>query len=233
MIASIHQPNFFPWMGYFAKMERSDAFVFLDDVEFSAGSYINRVRLLFGESPGWATCPVERKAGSKKIKDVMLGNDPRWKRKLLSGIQQSYSKAPFLGDCLPLVEEMVSGEWDSLAAMNIAAIRRIADLLDIKTGFYRQSDLGLAHKDLAGSRLLAEICVQIGASEYLAGGGAEGYEELDAYEQNNLGFSQFRFTLPHYAQSKVKQFVPGLSIIDALFNIGPCKTRELISSEAK
>ena len=35
MIVSIHQPMHFPYMGFFQKMEMSDLFILLDDVQFS------------------------------------------------------------------------------------------------------------------------------------------------------------------------------------------------------
>ena len=59
-VVAIHQPNFFPWLGYFDKLDRADTFVLLDTVEFSKGSRTNRVEVLVGGRPHWITAPVQR-----------------------------------------------------------------------------------------------------------------------------------------------------------------------------
>ena len=58
MIVAIHQPNYAPWLGYFAKMARADVFVFLDDVQYTKNSYINRVQIDAGGTARWLTVPV-------------------------------------------------------------------------------------------------------------------------------------------------------------------------------
>ena len=42
MKVTIHQPEHFPYMGFFQKMEQSDLFVILDDVQFTKGNFQNR-----------------------------------------------------------------------------------------------------------------------------------------------------------------------------------------------
>src|SRR5690606_21435204 len=44
-LVAIHQPNYAPWLGYFHKLAQADVFVFLDDAQFSKGSYTNRVQV--------------------------------------------------------------------------------------------------------------------------------------------------------------------------------------------
>ena len=43
---AIHQPEHFPYMGFFQKMEYADVFVILDDVQYSKGNWQNRNRFL-------------------------------------------------------------------------------------------------------------------------------------------------------------------------------------------
>jgi hypothetical protein len=82
VLVACHQPNFLPWLGYFAKLARSDRFVLLDRVQFprtSRGTYTNRVQLLIGGQPAWLTVPVVRE-GVQAIGDVRIDDRLPWRR---------------------------------------------------------------------------------------------------------------------------------------------------------
>jgi hypothetical protein len=65
-LVTIHQPNFFPWLGYFDKIRQSDIFIFLDAVDYpragsgGMGSGVNRVRVAIQGEARWVTCPLRR-----------------------------------------------------------------------------------------------------------------------------------------------------------------------------
>ena len=44
-LVAIHQPNYLPWLGWFAKAARADVLVLLDDVQFEKGGWTNRVEV--------------------------------------------------------------------------------------------------------------------------------------------------------------------------------------------
>ena len=46
MVVTIHQPEHFPYMGYFQKMEKADLFVILDNVNYRKNYFQNRNRFL-------------------------------------------------------------------------------------------------------------------------------------------------------------------------------------------
>ena len=51
MIVSVHQPQYLPWLGYFDKIDRADAFVLLDNVQFKKNEWQNRNRIKTANGP--------------------------------------------------------------------------------------------------------------------------------------------------------------------------------------
>ena len=72
MKVTIHQPEHFPYMGFFQKMSEADLFIVLDNVKFRKNYFQNRNKLLNKSgNEEWFTVPVEKKASSKIIRDVL------------------------------------------------------------------------------------------------------------------------------------------------------------------
>lgn len=221
LLCAIHQPNFFPWRGYFDKIARADVFVFLDDVAYpksgnGMGSWVNRVRLNIQGTARWVGCPVQRRHGEQPIRDVLIDDSQPWREKLLRTLEINYRRHAAYGASMNLLRPLIERPEGNLAEFNIWAIRAIADALGIGGRFVRQSELSVAGK---GTGLLVDLVKAAKADGYLAGGGAAGYQEDVLFERHGLRLIPQSFAERPYGPAE--QFLPGLSIIDYLMSEGP------------
>jgi WbqC-like protein family len=231
-LVAIHQPNFFPWLGYFDKLARADVFVLLDDVQFpkKGGTWINRVRLLIDGAPAWVTAPVVRSYhGVRQIREMRIDEQTPWRRKLLATIQASYGRAPHKDEVMPLLSQLIDNPTDDLTEYNRASIAALADALGLPTEMVLSSSLGATGR--ATERLI-ELVKAVGGSGYLSGGGAGGYQEDERFSEADIELVQQGFEPPMYPQLASAP-VPGLSVIDALLNCGFDGTRRLLERRAR
>ncbi len=106
MIVAIHQPNFCPWLGYFAKILRSDLFVLLDDVQFSKNSWTNRVRIKTPQGAQWLSVPVLTTGRfGQPITEVEINDRVKWRQKVLKSIEANYARAAHFQTCFPEIEQ--------------------------------------------------------------------------------------------------------------------------------
>ena len=75
---AVHQPNFFPWLGYFECIDQVDIYVFLDDVPF--GSKPKRMNRNFisnekGEKKNF-TMSVSTPSLNSEIRECRVIRDP-------------------------------------------------------------------------------------------------------------------------------------------------------------
>ena len=228
-IVAIHQPNFFPWLGYFDKIMHADTFVFLDQVAYpksgsGAGSWVNRVKILVQGMPAWITCPIVRAHGTQLIHAVRIDDRQPWRKKLLKTLEMNYKKAGHFESSRDWLQSLILHETDMLAEYNIHSIKQIVAALGIDRHFTVQSKLG-AQK--ASTELLVEITCKTSGSCYLCGGGSGGYQEDDKFASAGIKVKYQNFSHPYYAQNDTGSFTHGLSIIDALMHLGMTGTRAL------
>lgn len=234
LVVAIHQPNFFPWLGYFDKIAKADTFIFLDDVQFSktGGSWCNRVKIIMNGEPRWVTASVERSfSGTKKINEMNLTSANPWRNKFLKSLEANYRRANFYKDVMTLIEPLIMNPNQNLAEYNIQAIKCICDALELKdTVFLRSSQFGLNE---VSNELLSLLTEQAGGDVYLSGAGSDGYLDPLIFEANNLKVKIQQFTPYNYPQLGMSIFVPGLSILDLIMNVGLDEASSLILYHAR
>lgn len=173
MIKSIHQPNFLPWIGYFYKILKCERFVFLDNVQYTKKSFINRNKIITSQGELWLTVAVFFHFG-QKIFEVKIDNSFDWRKKHLKTLELNYKKAPFFVEIYSLIEEVYyKDSWENISELNIELILKICNYLNIEREFIRSSDLGIGGKS---TELLVSVVKKLNGEIYLSGFGGAKYQ---------------------------------------------------------
>lgn len=233
-IVAIHQPNFFPWLGYFHKLRHADAFVVLDHVQFpktGAGTWINRVKMLIAGEGRWITASLDRNFhGTRTIREMRLADDRTWITKSLASIRQSYMKSPHFDTVFPVLESVLARSDEGLAEMNLRGIRDLCEHAGLSLPeMHLSSQMGALG---ASNELLIDLIKKVGGTHYLCGAVAassSGYHDEDAFACAGITVVHQGFEHPVYSHPAKSGFEKGLSIVDALFHAGPAATLDLLA----
>jgi len=217
MIVSIHQPQYLPWLGYFDKIRKADAFVFLDNVQFKKNEWQNRNKIKTAQKWQWLSVPVIHRFG-QKIFEVKINNTVAWTKKHLNALISNYSKAPFFKDHIVFFEKAYAREWEYLADINIHLIDYLARALGMgDKKFVKASKWQLRE---GNTERLIDICKLLGADIYFSGKDGAKYLNLEEFEKEGIRVIFQDYHHPTYPQL-FGSFEPYLSVIDLLFNCGP------------
>jgi hypothetical protein len=214
-IVTIHQPNFFPWLGFFDKARRADVFVLLDDVAYSRGSWTNRVLINVRGQRHWIGCSVRRMSLGSRISEIEIDEGRPWRVKLLKTLDANYRRAPYYDSAMSLLEPLIRNPETNLAAFNGSAIRIIANHLKLTPEFVLHSELQVRG---SGTQLLVDITKAVGGDAYLAGGGASSYQHDELFGLHGIRLMKQQFSPAPYGVPE--KFIPGLSVIDYLMHDG-------------
>jgi hypothetical protein len=226
-VVMIHQPHFLPWLGYFNKLLNIDHFIILDDVQYRPRYYQNRTKILcMSGAQLWLSVPVSTDRNTM-INDTKIAK-VEWKEKTLETIRYSYGKADYFHESWKCIQNCLMPDEKSLLSLNIRTLKLILKMLTNKeVSFSLSSSYRIVPKNPTDR--LIKLCKAVGATHYLFGeGNGINYHNPMMFLDNNIKIIQQSFSRNHpvYKQ-QIPGFVPGLSIIDALFNIGSKNTYTL------
>jgi len=217
MLVAIHQPQYLPWLGYFDKMDRADAFCYLDNVQYKKNEWQNRNRLKTAQGWQWLTVPVKYRF-PQKIIEVTVNEAVHWQHKHIQALITNYKKAPYFNDYFPVIESALKHDFKNIGDLNIHMITRVREILGIHSKpVVRGSEIPLSD-DPTGR--LVDICKYFGGDTYLAGQDGTKYMEMDQFGKSGIKVATQEFEHPEYPQC-FGDFQSHLSIIDLIFNCGP------------
>jgi hypothetical protein len=228
MTVAIHQPYFFPYVGYFQLIRAVDAFVFLDDVAFRKQGWINRNRLLIDGAPRYVSVPLSGASSSVPINRTSIDQRqfPEWRRRFLRTLGETYAGAPDREAVLDLTTRVLDVDAPDIGALARESVAGCCRYLGVATPLL-SSAAHFPARGAGGAERVLQICRALGASTYVnAPGGRDLYDrEVFARVGVELRFLEPQ-TLPD--PTTAQSTVAGLSILDLLMREGRDAVRRLV-----
>jgi len=215
MKIAIHQANYFPYPGFFHKINQADIFVIQDDVKFS--KITNRNKIISSSGSTWINVPIEKGHQSLPIMDVKINNETSWRKITYKKICAGYNKAKFFHLYKDYFENLYKKEWEDIFELNFETIKHVLDWLDIKVKIIVESELDISGQS---TERLVNVCKKLGADTYISGIGGKKYLDEKLFEKNKIILKYQNYNPIKYTQHMSKSFIPNLSIIDLLANAG-------------
>lgn len=218
MKVAIHQPQYWPWLSFFLKIEESEVFILLDTVDFQKNGLQNRNQVKTAQGAHWLTVPVMQQLGQKII-DVPIDGRTDWRRKHWQTILQSYRKAPEFVRYAEELEAIYANDWTSLCELNIQCIMLMMRWMNIRTPLLRSSRMKATG---TASELVLNLCLEAGSDCYLSGTGGKNYLDPGSFEKAGVEIAYRPVVATReYPQLFPKAgFINHLSALDILLNCG-------------
>ena len=216
MTLAIMQPYFLPYIGYMQLLNAVDTFVLYDDVAFINKGWINRNRLLINGQEYLFTIPLKDASQNKRINEVHIADDPKWRGKLLKTIEQGYRKAPHYQAVMPLTEKIINFTTDSIADLVYFSLVELNQYLAVSTRLVPSSTI-YSNADLRAQERILDICRQENATRYINPNGGMALYDKTAFAQAHIELNFINSKKIDYPQGNTRDgFIPWLSILDIL-----------------
>ena len=216
MKAVVHQPQYFPYPGFFHKLSLGDVFVIMDNTQYDK-RFTNRNQIISPSGSIWLSVPINKKHKFLSNNQVQINNEIPWSSEHSKKIFYAYNRSPYFSNYKEDLQHIYEKTWDYLIDLNIETLKQTLQWLGMKIEVIRESDLDISS---TSTQRLIDCCKAVGADTYVSGPGAKEYLDEKLFDKQKINL-EFQNYLPiEYKQFFTENFIPNLSIIDMLCNLG-------------
>ena len=214
----ITQSMLFPWIGMLEQIKLADIIVHYDDVQFSKGSFTNRVQIKTNNGFKWMTIPLEKVKLSQKIEEVKISKMDIWKKKHLNLLEHNFNNTPFKQEALQLVYEVYSKDYFSISDLSRASMKKLIEYFELDKNLISYDMRSLNIFGSSSERVLNTV-LKLKGKTYITGHGAKNYLDHKIFEKKNIEVKYMQYQKLPYPQ-KYGEFNPYISSLDLVANCG-------------
>lgn len=189
----------------------------MDDVQYDK-RFTNRNRIIATNGWTWITVPINKDHKFSPNMVVEINNETEWRELHWKKLFHSYQNSKYFHLYKEYFESLYKKEWKYLFDLDFEIMKKIIDWLGIKIKIIRESELNIKGES---TERLVNVCKAIGADTYISGIGGKNYIDEKIFETNGVKLVYQDYKHPKYPQRMSSSFIPDLSIIDMLANVGP------------
>ena len=215
---AISQSNYIPWKGYFDMIASVDEFILYDDMQYTRRDWRNRNQIKTPQGVQWLTVPVLVKGKyHQKIRDTELDGNA-WAADHWKTLTQNYRRAPCFCEVARWLEPLyLERSYSHLSHLNRTFLEAICAYLEIRTRITDSGDYTLMD---GKTERLADLCAQVGGTEYISGPAAKDYIDESVFLAKDIKLTWFDYSGYAEYPQLWSGFTHGVTILDLLFNCG-------------
>lgn len=212
----ISQPMYFPWAGFLAQMALAHVYIWLDDAQFSKGSFTNRVQVKMPTGCKWMSVPLQGKSPHRTILDLEAAGDD-WISSHRTLIGQSLQGRPYADQAMTIFDAANTG-CGSLCDGLISSAEGVARHLGVlPPKILRASQMGV---DGSSWQRVLQMVLAVDGKEYITGHGARDYLDHDAFEDAGVDVQYMKYRQSPWPQP-FGDFTPYLTGLDLVASLEP------------
>jgi len=211
----ISQPMYFPWPGFMAQMALADVMIWLDDAQFSKGSFTNRVQIMTPSGRKWMTIPLRDKGSFSAIRDLHAAT-PDWCESHLGQLSQAFLEHRHRQKAIEIFRQTVKN------VRLVDLIISSAEIMAREMGITPARILRSSQMNVPGQswQRVRDMVLSVGGTRYVTGHGALNYLDHEAFEARGITVDYMDYHPKPWPQPH-NAFTPYVSALDLLAALPP------------